>query len=86
MSTPGVPVPPELRAQIIASIKGGTSIAQAAETHHISTKTIAKWMRQLSGSAQATTNELQKAKKHIAFLEQVILGLVLEQQAKIYKA
>lgn len=85
MSTPTTPVTPELRSQIIASIKGGLSIAQAAETHHLSPKTISKWMRQLSGSAHATTNELHRAKKQIAFLEHVVLGLVLEQKSQTYK-
>ena len=86
MSTQGTPVTNELRTQIIAAIKGGASIASMAEQHQLSAKTIARWMRQMSGNVHATTNELQKAKKHISFLEHVILGLVLEQQAKIYKA
>lgn len=85
MSTPVTPVTPELRSQIIASIKGGVSIASAAETHHLSPRTISKWMRQLSSNAHATTNELQKARKQIAFLEHVVLGLVLEQKSQTYK-
>jgi transposase-like protein len=85
MSTFVTPVAPELRSQIIASIKGGMSIAQAAETHQLSPKTLSKWMRQMSSNTHATTNELQKAKKQIAFLEHVILGLVLEQKSQIYK-
>jgi transposase-like protein len=80
-----VPVSTELRSEIIASIKGGTPIAEAAATHHLTPRTISKWMRQLSKNAQPTSSELQKARKQIAFLEQVVLGLVLEQKAQTYK-
>lgn len=79
------PVSPELRSDIIASIKAGTPIAEAAEKHHIAPRTIAKWMRQLSKGTHPTSSELQKAKKQIAFLEHVVLGLVLEQKAQTYK-
>ena len=78
-------VTPELRTQIIESIKGGTSIAQAAEQHHLTPKTISKWMRQLSKNNHSSTSELQKTKKHIAFLERVILEMTLEQKAQTYK-
>lgn len=85
MSTQATPVTSELRSQIITSIKGGMSIAQAAEANQLSPKTISKWMRQMSGNTNATTNELHKAKKQISFLEHVILGLILEQKAQTYK-
>jgi transposase-like protein len=79
------PTSPELRSQIIASIKAGMPIASAAETHHIAVTTISKWMRDLSKSSHSATNELQKAKKQIAFLEHVVLSLTLEQKAQTYK-
>jgi transposase-like protein len=79
------PVSAELRSEIISSIKGGMPIAQAAETHRVAPRTISKWMRQLSKNAQPTSSELQKARKQIAFLEQVVLGLVLEQKSQTYK-
>jgi transposase-like protein len=78
-------VTPELRTQIIASIKNGTPISEASETHHVSRKTISHWMRQVGQSPHATTNELIKARKHIEFLERVVLDLVLEQKSKTYK-
>lgn len=78
-------VSPEVRAEIIESIKGGATIAQAAEQHHLTPKTIAKWMRQLGKNSHPTTSEIQKAKKRIEFLERVILDLTLEQKAQTYK-
>lgn len=78
-------VSPELRQQIITSIKGGMSIAQAATEHQLTPKTISKWMREISSSARTTANEMQKAKKRIEFLESVVLELVLEQKAQTYK-
>jgi transposase-like protein len=78
-------VSPELRSQIIASIKGGMSIAQAASEHQLTPKTISKWMRDLSSSTRTTINELQRARKRIAFLEHIILDLVLDQKAQTYK-
>jgi transposase-like protein len=77
-------VSPEVRSEIIESIKGGATIAQAAEQHHLTPKTIGKWMRQLSKN-HPTTSEIQKAKKRIEFLERVILDLTLEQKAQTYK-
>jgi len=78
-------VTPELRAQIITAIKNGLPISQAAEEHQLSRKTISRWMRDVGRSANATTHELVKAKKHIAFLERIILDLILEQKAQTYK-
>ncbi len=78
-------VTPELRSQIITQIKNGTPISQAADEHHVSRKTISRWMREVGRSANAATNELVKAKKRIEFLEHVILDLTLEQKAQTYK-
>ena len=78
-------VTPELRTQIIAQIKSGTHIAQAAEEHHVTRKTISRWMREVGHSAHAATNELYKARKRIEFLERVVLDLVLEQKSVSYK-
>jgi putative transposase len=78
-------VTPELRTQIIASIKSGTPISQAAEEHHLTRKTISRWMREVGQSAHAATNELYKARKRINFLEHVVLDLVLEQKSQTYK-
>lgn len=78
-------VTPELRSQIIASIKGGVSVAQAAEQHQITPKTISKWMREISNTARTSANEILKAKKRIEFLERVVLELVLEQKSQTYK-
>ena len=78
-------VTPELRTQIIAQIKSGTPISQAADEHAVSRKTISRWMREVGRSANAATNELVKAKKRIEFLERIILDLVLEQKSQTYK-
>lgn len=76
---------PELRSQIIASIKSGTSIAQAAEEHQVTPKTISKWMREISNTSRTSANELLKTRRRIEFLESVVLDLVLEQKAQTYK-
>lgn len=78
-------VSPELRSQIIAAIKGGMPVAQAAEQHNLAAKTISKWMREIASSQRASTTELIKARKRIEFLENVVLDLVLEQKAQTYK-
>lgn len=75
----------EVRSQILAAIKGGMSIAQAAEQHQLTPKTISKWMREISNTARTSANEIQKAKKRIEFLERVVLELVLEQKSQTYK-
>lgn len=74
-------ITPELRSQVIASIKEGTTIAQVAEAHGLKAKTVSKWMRQGTNNAHSSASELQKAKKEIVFLHSVILDLVLEQKA-----
>jgi len=78
-------VTPELRQQIITAIKGGMPIGEAATTNHLAESTIRKWMRDISTSARSSTNELQKTRRRIEFLEQVILDLVLEQKSQTYK-
>lgn len=80
-----VPVTPEVRSEIITAIKGGLPIADAATKYNVTASTIRKWMRQLSSSARASATEVQKTRKHIEFLERVILDLVLEQKSQTYK-
>lgn len=82
MSTP---VTQETRTQIIASIKAGTPIVEAAASHGVTASTIRKWMQKLGGNSHPTPTEVQKLKKRIAFLESVVLDLVLEQKAQTYK-
>lgn len=79
------PVTPELRSQIITSIKEGMTIAQAAETHGLTARTIAKWMRRANGHSHASPTEVQKLKKDIEFLKSVILDLILEKKAAMRK-
>ena len=76
---------PELRAEVIASIKEGTTIAAAAEAHGLKPKTVAKWMTQSNKGANAQTTETQKLRKEIEFLKSVILDLVLEKKAAMRK-
>ena len=80
-----MPVTPELRLQIITAIKGGMPISEAATTHNVAESTIRKWMREISNTARSSSNELQKTRKRVQFLEQVILDLVLEQKSQTYK-
>lgn len=80
-----IPVSQELRSQIIALIKAGTPIVEAAETHGVTASTIRKWMQKIGGNSHPTTTEVQKLKKRIIFLESVVLDLVLEQKAQTYK-
>ena len=80
-----LPTSPEVRSEILASIKAGTSIVEAAATHNITASTVRKWMKKLGGSGVPTSSEVQRLKKHIEFLETVILDLVLEQKARTYK-
>lgn len=80
-----VPIPDELRTQILQSIKDGTTIAQAAETHNIQARTIVHWMRKTTNNSHTSVSELSKAKKEIEFLRSVILDLILEQKALIRK-
>ena len=80
-----LPVTPELRSQIITAIKGGLPIADAATANNVTVSTIRKWMRQLSNSTRTSATEAQKARKHVEFLERVILDLVLEQKSQTYK-
>ncbi len=75
------PISHEVRTKIIASIKDGMSIVQAAETHGVRAKTISKWMRQGTNNSHTSSSELQKAKKEIEFLRSVIVDLYLEQKA-----
>ena len=82
MSTP---VSPEVRSEILASIKSGTSIVEAAVLHNVTASTVRKWMKKLGGIGVPTTSEIQRLKKRIEFLENVILDLVLEQKALTYK-
>jgi transposase-like protein len=82
MSTP---ITPEVRTQIVTAIKGGMSITEAATTNNIAASTIRKWLRDISNSTRSSSNELQKARRRIQFLEQVILDLVLEQKSQAYK-
>lgn len=79
------PVAPELRSQILASIKDGITIDQAAEANHLTPRTIAKWMRKATNNSHTSATELQKAKKEIEFLRSVILDQLLEQKAAIRK-
>lgn len=80
-----VPVTPEVRSQIITAIKSGMPITEAATANNVTASTIRKWMRQLSNSTRTSTTEAQKTRKHIEFLERVILDLVLEQKSQTYK-
>lgn len=80
-----LPTSPEVRSQIIASIKAGTPLAEAAAAHGVTASTVRKWMKKLSGSGTSTTSEVQRLKKRIEFLEQVVLDLVLEQKSQTYK-
>lgn len=78
-------VTPELRQQVITAIKGGMPVSEAAITYALAESTIRKWMREISNTARASSNELLKARKRVQFLEQVILDLVLEQKSQTYK-
>jgi transposase-like protein len=78
-------ITPEIRSQIISSIKEGTTIAQAAETYGIMPRRIVDWMRKSEKSSKNAMSEVQKLKREVDFLKNVILDLVLEQKASIRK-
>lgn len=80
-----LPTSAEVRQEILNTVKGGMSVVEAATKYTIAQSTIRKWMRELSSSTRSSTNELQKTRKRVQFLEQVILELVLEQKAQTYK-
>jgi transposase-like protein len=80
-----VPTSPELRQEILNTVKGGMTVVEASAKFNIAQSTIRKWMREISANPRSSTNELQRARRRIQFLEQVILELVLEQKAQTYK-
>jgi len=80
-----LPTSPEVRQEILNTVKGGMSTVEAATKYNVAQSTIRKWMREISSSTRTSTNELQKTRKRVQFLEQVILELVLEQKAQTYK-
>lgn len=79
------PIQPEIRTQILAAVKSGTSVVDAASEHGVPASTIRKWLKKLSGTSSPSTSEVQRLKKRIQFLESVVLDLVLEQKAQTYK-
>lgn len=75
------PITQEVRSKILASIKDGMPIIQAAETHGVKAKTVSKWIRQATNNSHTSSSELQRTKKEIEFLRSVIVDLYLEQKA-----
>lgn len=79
------PIKPEIRSEILAKIKSGTSVIDASAEHGVPASTVRKWLKKLSGTSSPSTSEVQRLKKRIQFLESVVLDLVLEQKAQTYK-
>lgn len=72
-------VPPEVKADILKRIKDqGVPVAQAAQEHGVSTKTIYSWLGK-GVEGQPTVGELVKLKRE----NQMLLGLVGELTVKL---
>lgn len=76
------PLTPELRAQILSSIKDeGTSIADVAQTYGFAEDTIRKWIRQSADNAHTSSGELQRLRKENQLLKEIIGSLIFERES-----
>lgn len=73
---------PELRAQILSSIKDdGLQIAEAAKTYNFTEDTIRRWLRQSADNAASAPGELQRLRRENQTLKEIIGAFVLERES-----
>lgn len=73
-------ITPELRAEILASIKEGTSIADAAKANNITERTIKDWMKPKSPKSPSTPPEVARLRREVQQLKELLGSLLLERE------
>jgi len=77
----GNPITPEIRAKILSAIKDdGISIADAAKNYNFTEDTIKKWLRGSANNSNTSSYELQRLRKEVQVLKEVIGTLLLEKE------
>jgi len=75
------PVTPERRNEILSAVKDqGLSVAQASQQFQVHPTTLRKWIRSTVKHSSATSSEVQRLRKEIAFLKEIVADFFLEKK------
>ncbi|MBI2989682.1 MAG: transposase [Candidatus Magasanikbacteria bacterium] len=76
------PIPQEVKAKILSSIKDdGVSIAQASTTYNVTEETLRKWLRATIDNGGTSSSEIQRLRRENQQLKEIIGTLLLEKEA-----
>jgi len=74
-------VTPEVRAKVLTSVKDeGATIERAAATHNLHPDTVRKWLRATAENTHTSTSELQRLRKEVQTLKEIIGTIILERE------
>lgn len=76
------PIPQEVKAKILSSIKDdGISIAEASTTYNVTEETLRKWLRATIDNGGTSGSEIQRLRRENQQLKEIIGTLLLEKEA-----
>mgnify|MGYP001582628887 CR=1 FL=1 len=76
----GKHIPQEQKDIILSAIKGGTSVADAAGQHDVSTKAIYRWLGKQTDNTGTSALELSRLRRENQDLKEIIGSLTLEKK------
>lgn len=74
------PINKETKAAILAEIKNGTKVVEAAVAHGVSDKTIYSWLRSQADNTGTSNLEIAKLKKENQELKEIIGMFALDKK------
>lgn len=75
------PIPQEVKAKILSSIKDdGVSIAEASTTYNVTEETLRKWLRVTIDNSGTSGSEVQRLRRENQQLKEIIGTLLLEKE------
>ena len=75
------PIPEEMKAKILSSIKDdGLALSEASHTYNVTEETIRRWLRSTVDNGGTSSSELQRLRRENQTLKEIIGALLLEKE------